>query len=93
MLKSVAMVFQFVTTARPGSVAQPNPTRAVRLRNGHTLISDQNNHQVIEIDGSGKIVFSQGSVGAAGNGDNQLNAPYDAKVVGDFTGLTSPFGY
>ncbi len=85
--------FQFVTNARPGSVAQPNPTRAVRLRNGHTLISDQNNHQVIEVDSTGKIVFSQGTLAVAGSGDGQLNAPYDAKVIGDFTGLTSPLGY
>jgi hypothetical protein len=27
-----------------------------------------------------------------GNGFDQLNAPYNAKVVGDYTGLTPPFG-
>jgi len=27
-----------------------------------------------------------------GNGFNRLNGPYDAKVVGDFTGLTPPLG-
>ena len=86
------VVFSFSTSARTGSVANPNPTRAVRLRNGDTLISDQNNHQVIEIDHTGKIVFSQGAIGVAGKGPNQLNGPYDAKVIGDFTGLTSPFG-
>ncbi|GAC1544693.1 MAG: hypothetical protein NVS2B17_26140 [Candidatus Velthaea sp.] len=26
-----------------------------------------------------------------GNGFDQLNGPYDAKVVGDYTGLTPPF--
>jgi len=71
-------------------VAQPLPTRAVRLKNGNTLISDQFNHQVIEVDPSGNIVFSQGQIGVAGNGFNELNAPYDAKVVGDYTGLTAP---
>ena len=86
-----SVVFNYVTSARPGSIAAPNPTRAVRLRNGHTLISDQNNHQVIEINSAGKIVFAQGALGVAGNGFNRLNAPYDAKVIGDFTGLTSPF--
>jgi len=76
----------------PGSPASLNvPTRAVRLRNGNTLISDQNNNRVIEIDGHNNIVFQQGSPNLqAGNGFDQLNGPYDAKVVGDFTGLTNP---
>jgi hypothetical protein len=46
--------------------------------------------QVIEINPSGYIVFSQGQIGVAGTGFNELNAPYDAKVVGDYTGLTQP---
>jgi hypothetical protein len=28
--------------------------------------------------------------GAPGKGPNQLNGPYDAKVIGDWTGLTDP---
>lgn len=40
--------WHYFTNARKGSVAQPNPTRAVRLKNGRTLISDPFNHQVIE---------------------------------------------
>jgi hypothetical protein len=84
------VVFTFVTNTRPGSIDQPLPTRAVRLANGHTLISDQFNDQVIEIDSHGTIVFSQGQIQTDGNGFNQLNAPYDAKVVGDYTGLTPP---
>jgi outer membrane protein assembly factor BamB len=85
----------FATNARPGSNTSPIPTRAVRLADGDTLISDQFNHQVIEIDSHipANIVFSQGMLNAAGNGFNELNAPYDAKVVGDFTGLTPPFGH
>jgi len=35
--------------------------------------------------------FSQGMIAVPGNGFNMLNAPYDAKVVGDYTGLTPPF--
>jgi hypothetical protein len=27
----------------------------------------------------------------AGNGFDLLNGPYDAKVIGDYTGLTPPF--
>jgi hypothetical protein len=87
-----AVVFSFTTNTRPGSIDQPLPTRAVRLANGHTLISDQFNDQVIEIDSAGAVVFSQGQIQTDGTGSDQLNAPYDAKVVGDFTGLTPPSG-
>jgi len=85
------VVSMYFTITRPGSVSMPLPTRAVRLKNGNTLISDQFNHQVIEIDSSQNIVWSQGSIGVSGTGFNMLNAPYDAKVVGDYTGLTPPF--
>jgi len=84
------VVWTYVTNTRPGSVAQPLPTRAVRLKTGNTLISDQYNDQVIEVDPNGNIVFSQGQIGVVGTGFNELNAPYDAKVVGDYTGLTAP---
>jgi hypothetical protein len=87
------VVFTYVTTSRPGSMSMPLPTRAVRLHNGDTLISDQFNDQVIEINSSGQIVFAQGAIQVDGAGFNQLNAPYDAKVVGDYTGLTPPFGF
>ena len=73
--------------------SNPLPTRAVRLKNGNTLISNQFDDQVIEIDPNGNIVFSQGQIAMPGNGFNQLNAPYDAKVIGDYTGLTAPSGF
>lgn len=41
-------------------------------------------------DPSVNVVFGQGKTGAAGNGFNELKAPYDAKVVGDTTELTPP---
>ena len=84
------VVFNYVTNTRPGSISAPAPTRAVRLRDGNTLISDQFNNQVIEITPQGKIVFTQGAIAVSGTGFDQLNAPYDAKVVGDYTGLTPP---
>jgi hypothetical protein len=84
------VVFTYYTNTRPGSVSNPLPTRAVRLKNGNTLISDQFNMQVIEIDPNQNIVFTQGTIGVPGNGFDLLNAPYDAKVVGDYTGLTPP---
>lgn len=85
-----SVVFTFATNTRPMSNANPNPTRAIRLKSGNTLISDQNNHQVIEIDHKGKIVFTQGAINVSGSGFNQLFGPYDAKVIGDYTGITSP---
>jgi hypothetical protein len=87
------VVFDYATNTRNGSMAMPLPTRAVMLRNGNILISDQFNDQVIEINQQKQIVFSQGMIQVDGNGFNQLNAPYDAKVIGDYTGLTPPFGF
>jgi len=84
------VVWSYTTNTRKGSIDQPLPTRAVRLANGHTLISDQFNDQVIEVNHEGQIVFSQGHIQVDGAGFNQLNAPYDAKVIGDYTGLTPP---
>ncbi len=85
------VVWTYYTNARVGSVSDPNPTRAVLLKNGNILISDQNNMQVIEIDAHQNIVFTQGTIAVAGNGFDMLNGPYDAKVIGDYTGLTPPF--
>lgn len=84
------VVSTYDTNNRSGSVSNPLPTRAVRLRNGNTLISDQFNMQVIEIDPNQNIVFTQGTIAVAGTGFDMLNAPYDAKVIGDYTGLTPP---
>ncbi|MFK2877851.1 NHL repeat-containing protein [Rhodanobacter hydrolyticus] len=86
-------VWQYFTNTETGSNPAPLPTRAVRLRNGDTLISDQFNDRVIEVNRLGKTVFTQGALNMPGSGYNQLNGPYDAKEIGDFTGLTPPFGY
>jgi len=85
------VVWTYYTNARLGSVSDPAPSRAVLLKNGNVLISDQNNMQVIEIDPSQNIVFQQGTIAVAGTGFDLLNGPYDAKVIGDYTGLTPPF--
>ena len=85
------IVWQYVTNTGANSNPNPQPTRGVRLRNGDTLISDQFNNRVIEVTPGGKIVFQQGKTNVIGNGFNQLNGPYDAKQIGDFTGLTPPF--
>ncbi len=101
------VVWQFATATDPLSVPAPLPTRAVRLRNGDTLISDQFNNRVIRVSPAGMIVASYGLPLAGGPvtpypfGNNVgydlhttqkgLYSPYDAKVIGDYTGLTPPF--
>ena len=101
------VVWQYATDTDPLSVAAPLPTRAVRLRNGDTLISDQFNNRVIRVNHAGVIVASYGLPLAGGPADpfpfgnnvgydlkitqKGLYSPYDAKVVGDYTGLTPPF--
>jgi len=86
------IVWFYETNSRPHSVLNPNPTRAVRLANGNTLISDQFNHQVIEVNHAKHLVWSFGVIGVPGHDDHHLNAPYDAKLIDDFTGLTNPNG-
>ncbi len=97
-----AFVWQYVTNTDPMSIAAPLPTRAVRLRNGDTLISDQFNNRVIQVSSAGQILASYGLplVGGGAIGNNVgydlhttqkgLYSPYDAKVIGDYTGLTPP---
>jgi hypothetical protein len=85
------VVWEYFTNTDPNSNPSPLPTRAVRLRNGDTLISDQFNHRVIEVNQHKAVVFSMGTLNQPGIGGGLLNGPYDAKVVGDYTGLTPPF--
>ena len=99
------VVWQYFTDTDPLSVPAPLPTRAVRLKNGDTLISDQFNNRVIRVNLAGTIVASYGLPLAGGDPignnvgydthttQNGLYSPYDAKVVGDFTGLTPPFDF
>jgi len=90
------VVGHYVTNTDPASDPAPLPTRAVRLRDGNTLMSDQFNHRVIEVDANGRIVLTFGNLNVAGFGTGHarqgLNGPYDAEVIGDFTGLTAPVG-
>ena len=96
------VIWQYFTDTDPFSVPAPLPTRAVRLHNGDTLISDQFNNRVIRVNMAGLIVASYGLPLAGGDPignnvgydlfttQNGLYSPYDAKVVGDYTGLTPP---
>ncbi len=86
--KAGHVVWSYVTKARAGSVSDPAPSQAVRLWDGRTLISDQFNDQVIAVNTAKHVVWSYGQIGVPGNGPGQLNAPYGAKVIGDYTGLT-----
>lgn len=85
---------EYLTNTRSGSNAMPLPTRAVRLASGNTLISDQFNHQVIEIDESmTTIVRSYGVINDPGFSPStaaEMNGPYSAYVIGDYTGITRP---
>jgi hypothetical protein len=95
------VVWEYFTNTDPNSNPRggtgPLPTRAVRLRNGRTLISDQYNHRVIEVNHHKQIVRTLGKINSLGYNtknvaDGGLNSPYDAKQIGDYTGLTPPFG-
>lgn len=94
------VVWQYFTNTSPNSNQRggtgPLPTRAVRLKNGNTLISDQYNHRVIEVNPAKQIVRTLGKINSLGYNtqnvsEGGLNSPYDAKRIGDYTGLTPPF--
>jgi outer membrane protein assembly factor BamB len=89
------VVWEYFTNTNPNSNPMPLPTRAIRLSDGHrTIISDQFNHRVIIINRKGTILAQYGNLNVPGFGlastSQGLNAPYDAKVIGDFNGLTPP---
>ncbi len=88
------VVWEYFTNTEAGSNPAPLPTRAIRLANGNTIISDQFNHRVIVVNPAKAIVASYGNLNAPGFGTSNtsqgLNGPYDAKVNGDYTGLTPP---
>ena len=95
------VVWEYFTNTDPNSNQRggtgPLPTRALRLKNGHTLISDQYNHRVIEVSHDKEIVRTFGKINSLGYDtqsveDGGLNSPYDAKRIGDYTGITPPFG-
>ena len=64
------------------------PTQA--MRNGDLSIADQFNDRAIIVNRDKQIVFQYGMTNVIGNGPNQLDGPYTAFVVGDYTGQTPP---
>ena len=96
------VVWEYFTNTDPNSNQRggtgPLPTRALRLKNGYTLISDQYNHRVIEVNHQKQIVRTFGKINSLGYdtqnvADGGLNSPYDAKRIGDYTGITPPFDH
>jgi hypothetical protein len=113
------VVWQYFTTNNPPmspagsmSIAAPQPSRAIRLADGDTLISDQLNNRVIRVNHGGEILadyglpvpldggtFSGGSAGISiglnigynlSSTQAGLYSPYDAKIIGDYIGVTPP---
>jgi hypothetical protein len=87
-------VFEYDTDTQAGSNPNPLPSQAVQTMDGKIVISDQFNHRVIVIGKNKNIKVQYGILNVAGYGatDTQqgLNAPYGAKIIGDYTGLTQP---
>jgi hypothetical protein len=93
-------VWSCSTNGDPLSNPSPLPTRALRLRNGSTIISDQFNNRVYIVDhnvpcntlASYGLPLAMGSNTGFGTVQVRqgMNGPYDAKVNGDYTGITPP---
>ncbi len=82
------VVFEYFTNTDPGSNSAPLPTNAVQLANGEIIIADQFNNRVLIVNPA--MAFQYGMVNVTGNGPGQLNGPYTAYVIGDYTGQTPP---
>lgn len=84
------VTFQYFTNATSGSNPSPLPTNAVKLENGDISIADQFNDRAIIIDSDGNIEFQYGVTNTSGVGQDEINGPYTAFVIGDYTGQTPP---
>lgn len=88
------VVFQYFTNKQKRSNPDPLPSHAVMTQDGHIVISDQINERVIVIDGKMHIIHQYGILNTPGYGTSNtqqgIDWPYDAKVIGDWTGLTQP---
>lgn len=91
------IVWIYITNLQPGSNPNPAPTRAVQTQNGDVIISDQFNHRVLFVKKSTRQIVAQYDhlnhffgYGTTST-EKGLFVPYDAKVLGDFTGITPPY--
>ena len=89
-----AVVFQYFTNTQKGSNPNPQPSHAVLTQDGHIVISDQINNRVIVIGNKMHLLHQYGILNTPGYGTSNtqqgIDWPYDAKVIGDWTGLTQP---
>lgn len=92
--KNDNVVFQYITNTQNGSNANPLPSRAIAGRGNNIVVSDQFNNRVIVIDTNGNLLAQYGNLNQSGYGTTNtqqgLYAPYDAKIIGDYKGLTRP---
>ena len=88
------VVFQYYTNKQKKSNSNPAPSHAIMTLEGNIVISDQINERVIVIDQKGHLLHQYGLLNAPGYGTSNtqqgIDWPYDAKVIGDWTGLTQP---
>ncbi len=88
------VVWEYLTNTNPSSNKNPLPTHELLNNYVGTLKIDQINHRVIVVNHNKAIVRSFGILNVPGfgrrNTSEGLNGPYDAKLIGDFTGLTPP---
>jgi len=82
------IAIEYFTNTDSASNSAPLPTNAVQLANGGIMIADQFNDRVLLINAQMK--FQYGTINVPGNGPGQLDGPYTAYVVGDYTGQTPP---
>ena len=84
------VVFEYFTDTAPNSNSAPLPTNAVQLADGDISIADQFNDRALIIDPDKSREFQYGMTNVVGTGFDQLDAPYTAFVIGDYTGQTPP---
>jgi hypothetical protein len=88
------VVFQYFTNKQKKSNPNPAPSHAIMTLEGNIVISDQINERVIVIDKNMHIIHQYGILNTPGFGTSNtqqgIDWPYDAKVIGDWTGLTQP---
>ena len=91
---SDTVVFQYYTNKQKNSNPNPAPSHAIMTQEGNIVISDQINERVIVIDQHMHILHQYGILNTPGYGTSStqqgIDWPYDAKVIGDWTGLTEP---
>jgi|SRR5215469_4045971 len=92
--KNDNVIFEYDTNKQSGSNPNPLPSRAIAARGNDIVISDQFNDRVIVIDKNGNLLTQYGNLNMSGYGTSNtqqgLFAPYDAKVIGEYKGLTKP---